>query len=167
VTVRARAAFSLLELLVVLAILGLVAAISAPGAARLLAGGAERTRRAELTQFLLARRLDALRDARRVEIAFDWTPDAGLRLTSADLTRAWPDWPDPLAAAPAPAGPATERLAFDAEGRADRREIRFRASGADGSDRMWAVSLDPVSGLPSIRDPADAGTTLDSTGADR
>lgn len=151
---RPRRGFTLLELLIIVALLGLVIGLVAPGAARMLAGGAERTRRAELIQFLLARRLDALQDARRVDIAIEWSPQTGLRASSPQRDRRWSDWPAPLASDPgaAPTGrPATVRIAFDPDGRADRREIRF---GAPESDTMWAVVFDAVSGLPRVEEGA-------------
>jgi len=170
-----RRAFSLLELLVVLALLGLVAAVVAPGAARLLAGGAERTRRAELLQFLVARRLDALTGATRVEVELVWRPDATLTVSAAGASRAFDDWPDPLGATPDPPAETAARVAFGPEGRASRRHIAFRAPGAGaqappGSDTMWAVVFDPVSGLPRLVEPFDPdappGAASDPPGAD-
>ena len=168
---RRPRAFSLLELLVVLGLLGLVAAVVAPGAARLLAGGAERTRRAELLQFLVARRLDALTGATRIEVELVWRPDATLTLTGAGASRAFDDWPDPLAGAPDPPAETAARVAFGPEGRAGRRHIAFRdAQAPPGSDTMWAVVFDPVSGLPRLVDPFDPdappGAASDPPGAD-
>jgi prepilin-type N-terminal cleavage/methylation domain-containing protein len=146
-------AFSLLELLIVLALLGMIAALVAPAALRMSLGDPRDTDVAKLTESLAAARLDALREGasavvrlegKNGELAASWTDQriewSEWRLTIVDDTERAMD---------------TLQMRFAATGRADRRDIRLLEPD---TGRMWRIEFDPVSGVPSwrrIEDGAD------------
>jgi len=146
-------AFSLLELLIVLALLGMIAALVAPAALRMSLGDPRDTDVSELTNALAAARLDALREGASAHVLIE-KKDSDLTATWTDQRIQWSDWR--LTILGNADGALEElQLRFAATGRADRREIRLMEAD---TGRMWRIEFDPVSGVPSwrrIEDGAD------------
>lgn len=141
-------AFSLLELTVVLVILALVAAVVAPSLLRGAARGTERRQLAELVGLLSLERVEAMRATAAAEVTIE-TVDSRLIAHGAKGDRVWDEWRTELAGI---IGGRSGRahVTFEASGRTDTRALRFVARG--GSDRIWTVVFDPISGAPSLRE---------------
>lgn len=145
---RGRAGFTLLELLVVLVIVALVAGLIAPALGRDAVRQEERRQCTELTTLLAAQRVDAMRAGRPVAVSLFLGAGEMAATRASDPPRVWKGWRTELLDAQGRA--ASEAIVpFDAVGRTRARELSFRA--LDGSDRIWAVVFDPISGAPSLR----------------
>jgi len=139
-----RPAFTLLELLVVLSIVGLIAAVAIPAASNAMRGASPRSSLTEVRSQLALARAEALRTGRAVEARM--TSDSGSIVVAyaereKQIRAVW------LAENAEPTRPETVR--FDSMGLADRREVQFVASrpeGAGASGIIWRLAFDPVSG---------------------
>lgn len=139
-------AFSLLELLIVLALLAMVAALVGPVALRMSLGDPRDTDVSELTNALAAARLDALREgaSSSIRLAVD---DGSLTASWSDQRIGWSDWKLAVLDDDGSVQDALQ-LRFAVSGRADRRDIRLLEAE---TGRMWRIEFDPVSGAPSWR----------------
>ncbi len=141
-----RAGFTLFEILIVLAIAGLIAALVAIGAGRS-SGGARSAALADLAVMLEASRVRAMRTASPVTVAA-WADDNGaLMAQEADeLPRRWEragivvvdDIARPIARVEA---------RFEPSGRTRARHWRFAAE-AEPTGTIHIIEFDPISGAP-------------------
>ena len=156
-TTMPRRGFTLLEVVVVLLIVGMVAALAAPSISRLLPERGAETELRSLVSFLRAERVAAIetQSARTVRV-FVEEPRAPI---DADADPAWlsgavrPIRPGSVRTSSDPDAPI--RVAFDAEGRASLAELRFaeRATGeTPGADASatWHIAFDPIDGRPTL-----------------
>jgi len=149
-----RGGFSLLEALVVLALLALVIGLTAPALGRFLAEDAERRQLVDLVNLLQAERTEAIRLGRAVRVGLEHEGPA-LVVTRRGGAKRWADWgaqlldddEDPVLGA---------ALVFEPSGRTARRLILFES--LEASDRIWAVTFDPVSGVPALGERAEEGS---------
>jgi len=159
-----RRGFTLLELLVVLAIAGLLAGAVVPGVARLIKDGGPEATLEKVRESLVLARAEALRASRPATVEIRAGGGAievrreGLREGRGGervrrLEAAW------LADAPFGAAAiggvvsdgeprASRRVVFDSLGRASAGAIRFTEAGggASGAGTMWEIRFDPVTG---------------------
>lgn len=146
--------FSLLEIVIVLALMGVAAGLVAPAVMR--HAGVSREQRAigELVTTLATRRLDAIRTGRVETIALRRSTD-DLVIGMNDAERVAPDWPLTLSSAAGSDADSIE-ISFDARGRADVDRVLFRSVRTPS--RMWAVVFDPVGGVPTAQRVTEATT---------
>jgi len=118
-------AFTLLELVAVLAVLGLIMGLTAPAAIRSLDRDAAREQVRDFARLLAAERLEAMQrtEVRTVQIEFN------ARRRSLE----------------------SARITFSADGRAIGPVLRFADANADGGDRAWRIECDPITGVPRVR----------------
>ena len=143
---RISSGFSLLELLVVLALLGMVAALVAPGVVRMSLGDPRNTDVSELSDTLAGARLDALRRSTSTVVTLR-VAEGGLTAQWGDDARAWADWPLAIVDEGQRVFDSAQ-VRFSATGRADRREIRLLEAD---TGRMWRIEFAVASGAPQWR----------------
>lgn len=152
-----RTAFTLLEMLVVLALVGALAAAILPALGGWAGGGMAREALGDLRTILLTERIEAMKSGARraVElVARDGrlvlvTPDREVDLGPRGPRLRWADG----------SFAAGARAEFDGSGRTAAREWRF--GPAVGTDTLWVIHFDPVSGAAELRrwgETAPAGT---------
>ncbi|MEC9374511.1 MAG: hypothetical protein VYC34_11740 [Planctomycetota bacterium] len=117
----------------------------------------EQAQLASLLDLLAAERIEAVKamTPRRVELETDGASLRALRESDGSV-KTWPDWL--LAPAPTPEGPDPWRIVdadrraasvvFEGSGRSRVHRLSWAAS--NGSDRIWTVVFDPVSGEASL-----------------
>jgi len=145
-------AFTLLELVAVLAVLGLIMGLTAPAAIRSLDRDAAREQVRDFARLLAAERLEAMQrtEVRTVQIEFN-ARRRSLEVDSLlDASRAWKEWQTAMVDAE---GERLEsaRITFSADGRAIGPVLRFADANADGGDRAWRIECDPITGVPRVR----------------
>ncbi len=145
------AAFTLLELIVVLAIVSLLAAVAVPSAARALRGTTPTRSLQEVQSTLALARAQALREARPVEVS--------ITIETASIAIGWADHRRTIAASwiSSPrehSGPS--RVEFDSVGLASVQALNFREKW-EPADILWSLPFDPISG--SVGRPAREETT--------
>ncbi len=156
-------AFSLIELLVVLVLLGLAVGIVAPSLIRPASISAQKRQLDALAAILASRRVEAVQAGGVVEVT--------LTLDDEALLIAWwvPSAAEPSGPAPpkerelqvrrvepwrftmetAPDEPASEvSIRFGPHGRTRMQSLWFRSR--DQADRIWSVRFDVISGAPSV-----------------
>ncbi len=135
-------AFTLLELIIVLAIAALLAGLAVPAAARAMAGATPRSTLTDLRANLALARAAALKAGEPVQATVTLEKDA-LSVTYQDKSRAIrAAWLPDTAEQTAP-----QSVRFDPMGLADRRKLQFSApSSDDAAPTIWAIPFDPVSG---------------------
>lgn len=157
-------AFTLLELLVVLAIAGLLAGAVVPGVARLIGDGGPEATLEKVRESLVLARAEALRSSRQTSVEIRAGAGAievhreGPRQGRGGerVRRLEAEW---LAEAPfgaaaigeavgTPEPRASRRVVFDSLGRASAGELRFVAAGdgAGGGGTIWKIRFDPMTG---------------------
>ncbi len=140
--------FSLLEALVVLALLALIVGVTAPAMGRFLAEDAERRRLVDLVNVLQAERTEAIRLGRGVRVALEHEGEA-LVVTRRGEAKRWASWGGHLLDGEDEEPVMRTELIFEPSGRTTTRQILFES--VEASDRMWEIAFDPVSGVPSLR----------------
>lgn len=156
-----RAGFSLLEMLVVLMIVGLLAGLIVPAVSQGSTRDRERAEMAELARMLATERVEAVRTMQPRAVRLRFAPQEGWTVTRFDETdkpasMAWGSGllepGDPETGGPAPDRDAdqdsTWEIRFAPSGRTHTLSLDFVAAG--GSDRIWRLEFDPVSGSPSV-----------------
>ncbi len=142
-----RRAFTLLELLVVLALLGATAALVAP---RLAQGAASARTRAALggvVHALRAERAEAVRALVPRDVTLRRDDAGGLRLVATgEPEMVWPGFPLVLLDGDSAGVPALEAH-FEASGRARGGPWAF---GEPAGGAVWVIGFDPVSGAPGL-----------------
>jgi type II secretory pathway pseudopilin PulG len=128
---------------VVIAIVGLLAGVVIPSAARLLAGGDPRRTLDAVAAELALARAEALRESRTVLVRVSAADDAILIEHGNGSRSLQARWLGPPAEGAI--GPAGVEVAFDPTGLASRRSLVFSDEGGEGG-RLWSIPLDPVSG---------------------
>jgi len=142
-----RRGFTLLEVIVTIAVIGLIAALVAPAVGRSTAKQAERRALMELSGVFLAQRVEAI-DAGATATVTLRAGEGALRASSTGGgERVWKNWRAPLMHA---SGERREeaRVEFGPRGRADVEALWF--TGPEGSDRMWQIRFDPIAGTPAL-----------------
>lgn len=145
---RGRGGFTLLELVVILALAGLIAGLTIAAVGRVSGAAADRRTIGEISAWVSSARVEAMRSSDDVDVEVRGTDD-GLRGTAGGRTASWRTALRPVDAASGPI--AAHEASFAPSGRTRARLWRFMAS-ADG-DTIWTVAFDPVSGAPTIGDP--------------
>lgn len=144
--------FSLLEMIVVIALAGLLAALAAPALVQGSAEQRERRRLGELVDLLRGQRVEAIRRAEpvRVRLAVD---GSGLTAGRGDeVLRRWSEWTmRPVGEEGEPVEARVVR--FDSRGRSRIRRLSFSASERSGT--IWTIVFDPVSGTPTLQHGAE------------
>lgn len=153
---RTAAAFTLLELLIVLALIAVVGGLAASGIVASQRGDETRAALMSIVDAATLARTEAMRTARAtsVTVALD---GEHLRLTyppRGETRRRW-GGVRPIDAA---GQLATLSARFDSLGRSDTRSWRIEqvrgGSGRGEAVRIWQIEFDPVSGAPSVHDTA-------------
>ncbi|MEQ9616596.1 MAG: type II secretion system protein [Phycisphaerales bacterium] len=158
---RARAGFTLLELVIVVAMIGVLAALSVTSLARSSAEASIERAASDLTARLLLRRAEALKGGTPTPVEFR-AEGATLELLPVRETASSHAWTlgraeDTIALTTADSekpGPSAS-FAFVPTGRATTREFTVRAQ--DSGDTIILIRFDPISGEPrSVPRPSDA-----------
>lgn len=144
--VQARA-FSLLELIVVLVLMGIAVGLVAPAVARSAGAGREQRAMGDLATTLAAARLDAIRSGRDVEIEL-LQSESALVIRREDESRVMTDWP--LVMIDDDERDIESRaLRIDIRGRTAADRLAFRSR--ETTSRIWAIAFDPVGGVPTAQ----------------
>ncbi len=147
IPLRARRirAFSLLELIVVLVLMGMAVGLVAPAVTRNAGAGREQRSLGELATTLSAARLDAIRTGRTVNVELTAAKNT-LLVRHQDELRTLANWPLALLDSN---GNDIENIAltFDIRGRTAQSRLSFRSREAPS--RMWEIAFDPVGGVPA------------------
>lgn len=139
-------AFSLLELIVVLVLMGLAVGLVAPAVARSSGAAREQNAAGELTTTLSAIRLETIRDGRASDVAIRQI-DTTLVVATEGTTRAIEGWPLTMVG-DFDRDIDTVEFSFDIHGRSTLERIRLRST--DTPHRLWSIDFDPVGGVPAV-----------------
>jgi len=138
-----RRAFTLLELLVVLSIAGLIAALAVPAVTKTLRGASPRSSLSDVRATLSLARAEALKAGRAVEARLSVGEDEIVIAYADHEKRINAFWLDENNEEPLSA----RAVRFDSMGRANRENMEFlAASDNDARGIIWRLAFDPVSG---------------------
>lgn len=155
---RARGAFTLLELVIVIALVAMIAGLVLPAVGGWSRAGRAREAMLGLHGLLLTERVEAMRQAsvRRVEVTME-RQELVARVTDEEPRR----WPVGAVTMRDARGREAEKLVaeFSATGRTTARRWVFeQAEGSrDASGTLWRIEFDPVSGAAEAVRGAAAG----------
>ncbi|MAY74369.1 MAG: hypothetical protein CMJ31_06515 [Phycisphaerae bacterium] len=141
---RSERGFSLLEMVVVLAIVGGVMGLVAPRVASAISGDSPREQTRSLRQWMAERRIEAIESRERSQIVLSFDVRDGLVAHSGDVERVWPRWKLPPVGDDGKPAKSVE-VSFSGDGRSDRVSVTFGER-----DTVWQIDFDPVTGWPTM-----------------
>lgn len=163
-----RSGFTMLELILVLVILGMTAALIMTGVGRSTPAIERRNAIQAVHIALLQARADAMQLGERTTVSIGFPGDGVLTLTrdagepvrhvAPNLIRHVLQTPAGPNSMPDPYAPL--RASFDSGGRTDQREWAFGLD--DSADTLWTIRFDALSGAPRLIEGASRGPAAES-----